>query len=112
MIYAQSETTAQRHTVAANACFHEYYEFRSRPSQEEHMSQTATESTPSDLDAQQLTAADRCDLCGAQAYIRVQMNSGELLFCAHHGKKYQEKLTQVATDWHDESARLFTEQRA
>jgi hypothetical protein len=78
----------------------------------EGMSQTATESTPSDLDAQQLTAADRCDLCGAQAYIRVQMNSGELLFCAHHGKKYQEKLTQVATDWHDESARLFTEQRA
>jgi hypothetical protein len=112
MIYAQSETNAQRHTVAANACFHEYYEFPSRPSQEEHMSQTATESTPSDLDAQQLTAADRCDLCGAQAYIRVQMNSGELLFCAHHGKKYQEKLTQVATDWHDESARLFNEQRA
>jgi hypothetical protein len=60
----------------------------------------------------QLTAADRCDSCGAQAYIRVVVNNGELLFCAHHGKKYQEKLSSIAHSWHDESARLFDEQRA
>lgn len=53
-----------------------------------------------------LTAADRCDSCGAQAYIRVTMSAGELMFCAHHGKKYQEKLTDLAQGWHDESARL------
>jgi hypothetical protein len=55
----------------------------------------------------QLTSADRCDSCGAQAYIRVSIGDSELLFCAHHGKKHQEKLSAVATDWHDESSRLF-----
>jgi hypothetical protein len=60
----------------------------------------------------QLTAADRCDACGAQAYVRVVVNSGELLFCAHHAKKHQEKLSPIAQSWHDESGRLFEEQRA
>ena len=60
----------------------------------------------------QLTAADRCDSCGAQAYIRVQLDSGELLFCSHHGRKYQEKLSTIAQSWHDESSRLFEEQKA
>ncbi|NUT59475.1 MAG: hypothetical protein HOQ00_11630, partial [Agromyces sp.] len=44
----------------------------------------------------ELTALDRCDACGAQAYIRVVVASGELLFCAHHGRKHQEKLSQIA----------------
>src|SRR5690625_1375505 len=35
-----------------------------------------------------LTNADRCDRCGAQAFVRVVLNSGELLFCAHHGRKH------------------------
>ncbi|HWU47273.1 MAG TPA: hypothetical protein VN133_11000 [Humibacter sp.] len=61
---------------------------------------------------QQLTAADRCDACGAQAYVRVTVNNGELLFCAHHAKKHQEKLSAIAHSWHDESDRLFEEQRA
>ncbi len=55
-----------------------------------------------------LSANDRCDSCGAQAYIRVEMASGgELFFCAHHGKKFQEKLSGVAKSWHDESAKLL-----
>ncbi|MDQ0725348.1 hypothetical protein [Microbacterium sp. W4I20] len=53
-----------------------------------------------------LTALDRCDSCGAQAYIAAEVNGSELLFCAHHGRKYEEKLRSVATSWHDESARL------
>ena len=54
-----------------------------------------------------LTADDRCDRCGAQAYVRVELTAGaELLFCAHHGRKYEEKLRSVATSWHDETARL------
>ncbi|MCS4276125.1 MULTISPECIES: DUF7455 domain-containing protein [Mycetocola] len=65
-----------------------------------------TESAPSVVDAPALTAADRCDSCGAQAYVRVTLANGELMFCAHHGKKYQEKLAAVASNWHDESARL------
>ena len=46
-----------------------------------------------------LNASDRCDRCGAQAYVRVTMASGyELLFCAHHGKEHADKLKQVALD--------------
>ena len=37
-----------------------------------------------------LTAADRCDECGAQAYIRVELATGELLFCGHHGNERHE----------------------
>ena len=44
-----------------------------------------------------LTAMDRCDRCGAQAYLRVELSSGgELLFCAHHASQHREKLNQVA----------------
>ena len=53
-----------------------------------------------------LAAADRCDRCGAQAYIRVTLASGDLLFCAHHGAKFKEKLAPTALAWHDETARL------
>jgi hypothetical protein len=54
-----------------------------------------------------LTALDLCDRCGAQAYVRVVLpNSGELLFCAHHGREYREKLAQVAVEIQDETGRL------
>ncbi|NLT30166.1 MAG: hypothetical protein GXX86_06860 [Propionibacterium sp.] len=54
-----------------------------------------------------LTAGDRCDRCGAQAYVRVVMHSGgELLFCAHHGRAHADKLNQVALKIHDESDKL------
>lgn len=67
----------------------------------------STTATPVDeLDAPSLTAFDRCDSCGAQAYVRVTLASGELLFCAHHGAKFKEKLSSTAIEWHDESARL------
>ncbi|GAA5020006.1 DUF7455 domain-containing protein [Actinopolymorpha pittospori] len=54
-----------------------------------------------------LSAADRCDRCGAQAYVRVSLPSGgELLFCAHHGRAHSEKLREVASEIHDETNRL------
>ena len=54
-----------------------------------------------------LTAADRCDRCGAQAYIRVVLNGGtDLLFCAHHGRQYELKLREIASEFHDETERL------
>ena len=54
-----------------------------------------------------LNASDRCDRCGAQAYVRVTMASGfELLFCAHHSKAHADKLKQVALTIHDETARI------
>jgi hypothetical protein len=54
-----------------------------------------------------LTAADRCDACGAQAYIRVGLSTGELLFCSHHGNANKAKLESLAKFWHDESAKLL-----
>lgn len=54
-----------------------------------------------------LNSADRCDRCGAQAYVRVTMASGfELLFCAHHGKEHADKLKQVALKIQDETERI------
>jgi len=54
-----------------------------------------------------LTAADRCDRCGAQAYVRVRLTSGgELLFCAHHGREHLPKLQDLAIEIQDESDRL------
>ncbi|MFT4220324.1 MAG: hypothetical protein QM611_07395 [Microbacterium sp.] len=69
------------------------------------MSSLSTTAEPAVIDYR-LTAVDRCDSCGAQAYIAAEVNGSELLFCAHHGRKYEAKLREVATSWHDETARL------
>jgi hypothetical protein len=57
--------------------------------------------------APSLSAADRCDRCGAQAYLRARLvNGGELLFCAHHGREHLPQLQEKASEIHDESDRL------
>ena len=54
-----------------------------------------------------LTAADRCDRCGAQAYLRVELVSGgELLFCAHHAREHGDKLKEIAANVVDETHKL------
>ena len=54
-----------------------------------------------------LTAADRCDRCGAQAYLRVELQSGgELLFCAHHAREHGDKLKEIAVNLIDETHKL------
>ena len=54
-----------------------------------------------------LSAADRCDRCGAQAYLRVELQSGgELLFCAHHAREHGDKLKEIASSVHDETHKL------
>ncbi len=69
--------------------------------QEQLMSDQITmEQTP-------LNSLDRCDRCGAQAYVRALLVSGgELTFCAHHGKEYAEGLKTVAARIQDETDRL------
>ncbi|HEX3930567.1 MAG TPA: hypothetical protein VHW64_07680 [Nocardioides sp.] len=58
-----------------------------------------------------LSAADRCDRCGAQAYLRVGLQSGgELLFCAHHAREHGDKLREVAAHVTDETAKLHDTQ--
>lgn len=57
--------------------------------------------------ASPLTATDRCDRCGAQAYVRAILMSGsDLLFCAHHWKANEGVLREIAEAIQDESERL------
>lgn len=44
-----------------------------------------------------LTAADRCDRCGAAALFRAVLQSGsELLFCGHHARKHETRLRELS----------------
>ena len=56
--------------------------------------------------SENLTALDRCDVCGAQAYIRVELASGDLIFCSHHGNENKTKLEPITISWHDQSEDL------
>jgi hypothetical protein len=50
---------------------------------------------------------DRCDRCGAQAYVWALLPNGlELLFCAHHNRQHSSALTKIAVGIHDETDRL------
>lgn len=59
-----------------------------------------------------LTANDRCDSCGAQAYVQVTGVSGDLLFCAHHYNAIMDnaigydKMMKFAYSFVDERERL------
>jgi len=54
-----------------------------------------------------LTAEDRCDRCGAQAYLRVELQTGgELLFCAHHAREHGDALKEIAVRLLDETHKL------
>ncbi len=54
-----------------------------------------------------LTTADRCDRCGAQAFVRVELSSGtDLVFCGHHARQHETRLREIAIDYRDESDRL------
>lgn len=53
------------------------------------MTQTLLAPTP-------LNSMDRCDRCGAQAFFRAVLATGDLLFCAHHGRKHSARLAEVA----------------
>lgn len=58
-------------------------------------------------DAAALSAADRCDRCGAQAYLRVALHSGgELFFCAHHAREHGDALRDIATVVRDDTHKL------
>ncbi len=63
---------------------------------------TSTPSSPT------LTAADRCDRCGAQAYVRAVLPVGTaLLFCGHHGNEHRPALLVSGASISDETDRLL-----
>jgi hypothetical protein len=49
------------------------------------------------------TALDRCDRCGAQAFVRAVLPAGDLLFCAHHAREYGDALAAKAVVLEDAS---------
>jgi hypothetical protein len=54
-----------------------------------------------------LTVSDRCDRCGAQAFVRVYLDGGSALqFCGHHFKEHEVRLRAVAVDVQDETESL------
>ena len=53
-----------------------------------------------------LTSLDRCDRCGAQAFYRAVLATGDLLFCAHHGRKHSERLAEIALELQDGTAAI------
>jgi hypothetical protein len=59
--------------------------------------------------ASPFTAADRCDRCGAQAYVRATLESGlDLLFCAHHWHANETRLREIGAEIYEELERLAT----
>lgn len=60
-----------------------------------------------DIQSDMLTANDRCDRCGGQAYFWVNGISGDILFCRHHFLKWEEKIRAYAFEIVDESHKLF-----
>ncbi len=61
------------------------------------------------VNARALTAHDRCDRCGAQAYVRATLPAGtELLFCGHHGNAHRPSLLVAGADLHDETDLLLS----
>jgi hypothetical protein len=54
-----------------------------------------------------LSVTDRCDRCGARAYVRVTLpGGGELLFCAHHGRAHEGALRAAEARIVDETHAL------
>ena len=54
---------------------------------------------PDDILHRAITAADRCDRCGARATTRVLLAAGhDLVFCGHHSRRYDEALRAVAVE--------------
>jgi hypothetical protein len=54
-----------------------------------------------------LSPVDRCDRCGAAAYVLAVLTTGDLRFCAHHGRRYAAPLAAAALLVIDESQQLL-----
>lgn len=64
-----------------------------------------------------LTAADRCDRCGARAYVLVRVNSPgggnhELLFCAHDYRQHEHQLQCAGAQVELDQRRELQDQRS
>lgn len=55
-----------------------------------------------------LKVSERCDACGARAWVEVIMSSGPLLFCAHHGRELKDSYARTALEVRDYSQALYS----
>ena len=51
------------------------------------MTQISSEHPSTSKQDWQISVADRCDKCNAQAYVKIKGSTGELFFCGHHYEK-------------------------
>lgn len=67
-----------------------------------------TVDTTADPLREPLRLADRCDSCGAQAFVAAQIPgaSSELLFCGHHFRRHESALAASGARIHDERDRI------
>ena len=66
-----------------------------------------TTATTTDAPAAELTRQDRCDRCGAQAYVRATLANGSaLMFCGHHFRAHEARLVGVGATILDERHRI------
>lgn len=64
-------------------------------------------------DVASLTAADRCDRCASQAYVRATLpTDAELLFCGHHANEHRAALLVLGASFHDETDKLTVAQES
>ncbi|WP_082495189.1 hypothetical protein [Cellulomonas sp. Leaf334] len=55
----------------------------------------------------ELTRQDRCDRCGAQAYVKATLADGlDLLFCGHHFRAHEARLVAGGATIQDERHRI------
>lgn len=72
---------------------------------------TATAPTAEHMTAT-LTRQDRCDRCGAQAFVRATLTDDlTLLFCGHHYRNHQDGLAAAGARIHDERHRIDEQAR-
>lgn len=51
-----------------------------------------------------LGGTDRCDRCGAQAFVRARLVAGtELVFCGHHGREATPQLLALGAEVRDDT---------
>lgn len=61
--------------------------------------------------AEPMSALDRCDRCGAQAYVRVILGAGDVLLCAHHTDQHNDKICEQALEIHDHRPALNAQEQ-
>lgn len=57
-----------------------------------------TQTVQIDADLRPLTAHDRCDRCGSQAYIEIGTKPTPLLFCGHHYRQHRDVIQSLGIE--------------